>query len=631
MFGLGLIRDMAIGIRLKDEVSANLSRVNQAVDVTKSKLQQVRKNFAGLFAVSAAFTAVGAVATSMTRSTIGLERAMQELQARTGVTDKELRHLQNTLIRLTQVNSNSFQEIAGAMTVLRQRWGAIGSAMQPVTQQMLDFAKVTGTDAVQAANNISVVMKAFGMDINQVADATDLLLAASQRSGVNAARLAELISDNGAALKLLGLNIGEAIGLLAAMESQGVNVARVLMGLRQAAAKGIDVKETIKSLAEIEDQALRTKKATEIFGSYAGPGISRILEGGIESLNKFMLKLDDVRGVTKKASITIDESLSEQLGILRNNIALVVAELGKGLMPILKPFTKLVRKAAEAFTALPTPVKSVLSSITALVAVIGTIGGPLLMLVAGLGFATSAGVSFVGILLTIGKIMLYVSGATGALIAAVTVLSKVWESNFLGIRDRVLEYWRIAKAIFGALKVVFSAFWATVKDTFTPIVDLLKEFGLVGEDAGKSFRGTFQPVIDWLSRNKETLREFGKVLGWVATLGLRAFILAIYALVKALRKLNEIWATVRENIEPIMKMASFAIPGQLKLAGELAARVGLPTPGELAAATIAPGRGHVTNINKTVGRIEIKVEGAGDPDKVAEKVVKKIERQFMGM
>jgi len=633
MFGLGLIRDMAVAIRLKDEVSGTLRRVNQTVDVTKNKLNEVRASFSGLFAVSAALTAVGAVTGAMTRTTIGLERAMQELQARTGVTDKELQHLQSTLIRLAQTNSNSFQEIGGAMTVLRQRWGALGSAMQPVTQQMLDFAKVTGTDAVQAANNISVVMKAFGMDISQVADATDLLLAASQRYGVEAARLAELISDNGAALKLLGLDISEAIGLLASMESQGVNVARVLMGLRQAAAKGIDVKETLKALAQIEDKTLRTKKATEIFGSYAGPGISRILEGGIESLNKFMLRLEDVRGVTKKASRDIDESLSEQLGILRNNIALVTAELGKGLMPILKPFTGLVKSAAQAFSALPAPVKAVLSSITALVGVIGAIGGPLLMLVAGLGFASSAGITLVGVLTLIGKVMLFVGAATGAIVAAVTILSKVWESNFLGIRNRVIEFWGVAKAVFAALKVIFSAFWATVKDTFTPIVDLLKEFGLIGKDAGKSFQGTFKPLIDWLSRNKETLREFGRVLGWIATLGLRAFILTIYALVKALRKLNEIWATVKENIEPIMKIASFAIPGvgQLKLAGELATKAGLPTPAELAAATIAPGRGHVTNINKTVGKIEIKVEGAGDPDKVAEKVVKKIEKQFMGM
>ncbi len=569
----GAVRGLYVVVQLADKVSAPLARLNRSLDQTKMRMGKlgsaIQKHSAGLMALGGVLSSIGALTGVMASRTISLERVMQEMQARTGASDEELQQLGRTLQNLARVNSNSFQEIGETITVLRQRWGALGSTLEPVTQQMLDFAKVTGMDAVQAANAISVAMKAFNMDVSQAADVTDLLLAAHQRTGLEVDRITESLKNNSAALSQLGLSIDRAIGLLAALEDSGANVSRALMGLRQAAAKGIDIEEALNELAQIEDRTLRLKRATEIFGSYAGPGISRILEGGMESLNKYMLSVEDVRGITKKASKDIDESLSEQLGILRNNIALVVAELGKGLIPVLKPVSKFVMAIARAFSKLPKPIKTVLSFMAALTAIIAGIGGPLLLFIgalgmtlpgvaaftASLGAAAGAVMGFAGTLGTLAMVLLTnpITLAILGIVGAILLLRKAWQSNWGGIQEKTQK----------------------VVQTIRALIDRLAS------------------GIRWL----------------------------ISQLVEMYNK-----------IKPVLDILSYVAPGvgQLKLVGELVGATSLPPPNELATST-------VVNRNSTTidqRKIEIQsgavvINGVSDPDKAADLVIKKLQRQFM--
>ncbi|RLI77973.1 phage tail tape measure protein [Archaeoglobales archaeon] len=318
---------------------------------------------------------------------------------------------------------------------------------------IFSFAKVTGTDAVSAANSLSVAMKAFDIPATRMYEVTDTLIASQQRFGVQSAYIIELLKSNAAALKMLNLSFSEAVGLLSALEANGVNVARALMGLRSAAAKGIDVKRALRELAEIRDSTERTRKATEVFGAYAGPGLSKVLEGGTEALDKFMLKIDDIRGTTKKASETIDRSLSEQIGILKNNLAILSVEIGRVLLPVMKSVVKIVKTFADAFQALPGPIKGTIVMLVGLITVISAVVGPLLLHIAAFAwfYSTIANMGgLVGVLSTLKTAMLGFVGSVwaaigpllpliaviGAIVGVILLLQDImvkgWEKSYLG-------------------------------------------------------------------------------------------------------------------------------------------------------------------------------------------------------
>ncbi|RLI74980.1 phage tail tape measure protein, partial [Archaeoglobales archaeon] len=281
-------------------------------------------------------------------------------------------------------------------------------------------------------------------------EVTDTLIAAQQRFGVQSTYIIELLKSNAAPLKMLNLSFNEAVGLLAALEANGVNVARALMGLRSSAAKGIDVKKALRELAEIRDSTERTRRATEIFGSYAGPGLARVLEGGTEALDKFMLKLEDVRGKTKKASATIDESLSEQIGILRNNLALLSVELGRTLLPVMKSAVGIVKTLADTFQSLPAPIKGAIALMAGFVTVVSTVLGPLMLQIVALTWLSTNIGGLISVLGSLKVAMLGFSGSVwaaigpllpliaiiGAVVGAILLLQDVmvkgWEKSYLG-------------------------------------------------------------------------------------------------------------------------------------------------------------------------------------------------------
>jgi|Deesub1362B_J571_1020462.scaffolds.fasta_scaffold00598_12 hypothetical protein len=437
-------------------------KVTEFATSMKTKLSNltevIKKHKKAIAAIGATLSAIGYGGFRLFGgSTKDFERAILEMQARTTLTTEQLREMTEVVKDLARANSDSFKTISDVITILTERYGYLGKETKETAQAILDFAKVTGTDAVTAANSISVAMKAFSIPASQMYEVTDTLIAAQQRFGVQSAYIIELLKSNAAPLKMLNLSFSEAVGLLSALEANGVNVSRALMGLRSAAAKGIDVKKALRELAEIRDSTERTRRAVEIFGSYAGPGLARVLEGGTEALDKFMLKMDDVRGTTKKASETIDKSLSEQIGILKNNLTILAVEIGKTLLPVMKGVVSVLRTLTDTFEKLPAPIKGVIGVATGLVTIVSAVVGPLLVQIAAWTWLTDRVIFFAKVNALLRKVLFgsigvlrtfavslwttlapllpwiaVIGAVVGAILLLQDVLVKGWEKSYLG-------------------------------------------------------------------------------------------------------------------------------------------------------------------------------------------------------
>jgi len=304
--------EVKIIITAVDKASRALSGISSKLKSLGSRMQSIGAK------MSLAMAPVGLALGYAAKSAIDYDRALKELQARTTITSDQMKQLDATIKALAKTNSDSFKDIAAVVTMLTQKFGFLGARTQETAQAMLDYAKITGEDVLQATQSITTAMKAFNVPAEQAVDVIDTLIAAKQKYGVTTSRLIMLLENNAASLTALGLNYKQSIALLAAMEQNGVNVARAMMGIRMAATKfksPAEFRKALEDLAKIENQTLRTRKATEIFGAYAGPGIAKILEGGIEKLDAYVKGLQNVEGTTKKASATIDKSLSERLKV----------------------------------------------------------------------------------------------------------------------------------------------------------------------------------------------------------------------------------------------------------------------------------------------------------------------------
>ena len=182
-----------------------------------------------------------------------------------------------------------------------------------------------------------------------------------------------------------------------------------------------------------------------------------MLEGGTKALDKFMLKIDDVRGTTRKASETIDKSLSEQIDILKNNLTILAVEVGKALLPIMKGVVSILRTLTDTFEKLPAPTKGVIGVTAGLVTIASAVVGPLLVQAAAWGWLTEKIDLFakinrllrgglfrsIGILRTFAATlwstiapMLPWIALIGGLVAAILLLQDVmvkgWEKSYLG-------------------------------------------------------------------------------------------------------------------------------------------------------------------------------------------------------
>jgi len=449
------------------------------------------------------------------------------------------------------------------------------------TKDLADFQDALRVFRNYAGENAEAILKAMEEAADGTIDSTQMILNANKAMvmGIDPQFLPEMMRIARAAARAMGADVSYMF------ESIAIGTAR-------------QSKLILDNLGIIVDAEAAYKKYAESIGKTA----KQLTEA--EKRQAFLMAvMESGRKLAKQVDLS-QESLNETIAKARVAWTEFKRTLAEGALPVITSLINSLKQAIQWLKELPAPIKATLGTLGILTTIVAGTLGPLALFGASLFYIKGqlVGVSLMSklALRSLGPIGLAITGIT----AAFYLLKKAYEANFLGFRDRLQELWRMAKAIFGALKVVFSAFWETVKDTFTPVTQMLRDFGLIGDEAGKGIRGALQPLIDFIKRHEDTFRTLGKILGWLATGPIRVLILAIYLLVKALEKLMQIASEVKAKIEPIMKIGSYLMPGigGVKLARGLAAGGLVPSPRELIASTTTVTR--TTTVNQR--KVEIK-------------------------
>ena len=148
---------------------------------------------------------------------------MNLFRVATGATAEEAERFGDTIKELHKVNTDSYEDISNAVTALRLRHGDLGDKMGEVTQQFMDFAKVTGQDSAQAIDTVSDLMVRFNIPLEEASGFMDTLMATSQETGIPIRELQSALDGAGTQLSAMGYSLEESVAMLGACHQQGVD------------------------------------------------------------------------------------------------------------------------------------------------------------------------------------------------------------------------------------------------------------------------------------------------------------------------------------------------------------------------------------------------------------------------
>ncbi len=150
---------------------------NQQIDETDQKGQGLAGTFGSMVGAAAQWgvamaaaigvVVVGAIGKGI-MSAEELHKAMNGLQAQTGATDEEMQGMEESLKRIYENNyGESFEDIAQAMTNVKQATGLTGEELEKTTQNALMLRDTFGTEVNETVRAADQLMRQFGISSDE--------------------------------------------------------------------------------------------------------------------------------------------------------------------------------------------------------------------------------------------------------------------------------------------------------------------------------------------------------------------------------------------------------------------------------------------------------------------------------
>lgn len=285
--------------------------------------------------VASALAAAGITATvkEIAESVYELVDAFSEAESTvvkaTGASGEALDGLmESTMNAYAAAKSADLGTTASAIGEINTRMGLTGDALTDVTGKFLDFAEITGTDVVGSVQSATKIMNKWNVDAGDVESVLDKLAYAGQVSGISVSSLSDTVTNSSATFQTLGLNLDNAISLLADLELYGTNSTTTVTGLRTAvnnfSKDGLDaetaLREVIEQIANMEDASEATALAVDTFGSRAGQELAGAIRSGAISVDSLTNSLDVAKGTLTSTAATA-QTLEQKWTQASNNIS----------------------------------------------------------------------------------------------------------------------------------------------------------------------------------------------------------------------------------------------------------------------------------------------------------------------
>lgn len=723
MLGTAL-RAIYIAIKLNDsDFYRKLSQVNQATDEAVKKIKQMNDSLEELGKYMAGVGAVGQAGIGLAvKQFADFEQAFVNLK-KVMPSDRDFERIQRSAEAMAKYYGRSVEDILGVMELWARQGKNTEEELEKLTNATLLWATAENLDARQATEYLTYILNGFNLKAEDAIRVVDALNEVSNNFATDSVKLAQSLQEAAGVAHQYGVTFEELIGYATALHSAGYqageagnflaytfsrlyedNVAELLeqagVQVKKANGEFRSASEIMRDLAKrwhsLNDE-LRHAIANEITVGGRVSMLYALFDKWNIVMDATNTALHSQGSAAREASRAL-QTLHIELEKLKTSLMIVGAHIGKAMVPLVRPFVKLVEALADAFTKLPEPIQNVIGVGIAFSTMLMLVGGGAILLRAKL-------IDLIGHLATLGLVELQTSAETLSLGGALKLLA------VQGFKSSI-------SAIFGFARALFTA-QVGLMGLSVPLLPLIAGIGalisviLILQDIMvKGWEHSWlKRALDWLSEKLPFLKPIAEAVGnaidwlrqgfdWLAKsiggaihwiqqaidrMGPLKYILLgpvggiVYlvthidklrsATSSALTAIKSLWdrtigwiiAKIDEFItkieqawefitkSPVGKVVEFTfgltpIGVGINLAKTITHVVKpeitheltriTPTPSQLVSSTQTvihqPANYQIKHEHKTiqVPKIEIKIEGVKDPDKVAELVERKLNAKF---
>jgi phage-related minor tail protein len=584
-------------VPIRADVDQLKKDLDGAEGTVKNALGNMAKVAAGVgLGLAAAFAGATVAAFNLGAT---FDDAYDTIRAGTGKAGEELEGLKNDFKAVVADVPADFDKASAVVAELNKRTGATGETLQDLSKNILEFSRITGTDAV---TNVASATRMFGdwsIATEDQAGSLDMVFRASQATGIGVDTLMGKVVQFGAPLRAMGFSIEESAAMLGKWEKEGVNTELVLGSMRIAMGKfadaGIPAREgldqTIAKLTEMGPSAEATALAMDVFGARAGPDMAAaILEGRFALGELFDQVANGSETVQSAAADTADGA--ERMKVAMNRVQLALEPVGSAVFNLQAVLIDKLAPALEgALTAAGPMIAAFAEGLApALDTVIETLGGliqvfaervlPVLTAVGGMVGEQLrpllAGLATAIVLVVVPAFIAWATTATAAAAATIVALAPVlvplaaislavgalvyaWESDFGGIQTKTKEVWASLQPVFEAVRAALTVFFTTT------LPELLTSW----QGTWDKIRGALQGAFDLMTLGIRTWWTLVSGLFAAAQLAFQGDWQGAWDKVKgtfsaAWDEVKRVLGTVMEGLKETFRNAGGALLGLLK-------------------------------------------------------------------
>lgn len=413
---------------------------NLAREMRKSgkKMQSIGKSLS--MSLTAPIAILGGLAV---KTFATFEQSMAKVQAISGATGKEFENLTNLAKQLGITTRFSASEVSELM-LNYSKLGFSSQEIDKITASTLNLALATGEDLAESATMAGGMLRAYKIDAQDVSKVTDTMALAFSSSSLDLEKFKVSMPKVASVSNALGFSFQRTTAMISTLVSgthEASTAGTMLRNMMLKAKKeGFSFDGAIQAIANSSDKA---DKALEFFDARA-VGVAITLAENIDLTNQLTKEYMASGGTAKAMADIMDNTLEGAMKRLNSATEGLAIEFGQIMAPAVGKVADLLASFALMMSKLPKPVKTVITVVAGLTAVVG----PLIFAIGGLKIAFA----------TITKSTIIIAAKIIALIAVLAGIVLVYQyirDNSEAFRDFFYNLWvKIANNTIEAVKTI---------------------------------------------------------------------------------------------------------------------------------------------------------------------------------
>src|SRR5690554_4036576 len=358
-----------------------------------------------------ALTAMSLSVRKLVKASADHEESMLRVKAVARATVQEYHTLSAAALQTSTTTRHSLSSIGEGMKFLAMA-GFQAKEIAEMIPVVTRMATAGAVDMVTAADITTNILAGYGMAVEDLSKATDVLVAAFTGANVTLQLLGETFKHVGPVARSAGVEFEEIAAAAALLGNAGIQGSIAGTSLKSAISRLVSPSNTaarilkrlgvetttsegkLRNLADIIEDLSKAGATTadvlRIFGLRAGPSMARLLDVGADALRQYTQRLRDSEGWAELIEAEQMQSFNAQLDLTKNIIHAFSVELGNVLLPYMKTLNWLIGDLVDGWRDLDDATKDNViriavagGAILAFITVLGLVAGAISMVIKG--------------------------------------------------------------------------------------------------------------------------------------------------------------------------------------------------------------------------------------------------------